>query len=128
MTLHHPVYKWRNGGVSQNPVACSASQTSLMARNFVQMYPDKDADGAPDATDNCIDDANADQMDSDADGEGDVCDATPFPPARRRSSSSSCDYGDASAASGAGCWVLAIPFAGLVMGRRRVLVFGTRTR
>jgi len=35
---------------------------------------DGDGDGTPDATDNCPADANADQLDSDSDGLGDVCD------------------------------------------------------
>ena len=36
---------------------------------------DSDADGIADVNDNCPGDANADQADSNADGEGDVCDA-----------------------------------------------------
>lgn len=39
--------------------------------------PDGDGDGAPDATDNCPDLANADQADGDGDGAGDVCDPRP---------------------------------------------------
>ena len=39
--------------------------------------PDGDGDGAPDATDNCIDTANSDQVDTDGDGLGDACDAEP---------------------------------------------------
>ena len=35
---------------------------------------DSDGDGIPDGTDNCLDDANADQIDSDGDGVGDACD------------------------------------------------------
>lgn len=36
--------------------------------------PDGDGDGAADDVDNCVEDANADQLDSDGDGMGDVCD------------------------------------------------------
>ncbi|MEE9371617.1 MAG: thrombospondin type 3 repeat-containing protein [Saprospiraceae bacterium] len=35
---------------------------------------DRDADGVANAIDNCPDDRNADQLDTDSDGEGDVCD------------------------------------------------------
>ncbi len=38
---------------------------------------DTDGDGVGDATDNCIDDANAGQEDADGDGVGDVCDNCP---------------------------------------------------
>lgn len=38
---------------------------------------DVDGDGVPDSTDNCKDVANADQVDADNDGLGDVCDAEP---------------------------------------------------
>jgi len=39
---------------------------------------DRDHDGAPNATDNCPDLANADQADGDNDGKGDACDACPM--------------------------------------------------
>ncbi len=39
---------------------------------------DTDGDGVPDIEDNCPETANADQLDSDEDGEGDACDASPF--------------------------------------------------
>src|SRR5207244_11757623 len=39
---------------------------------------DADGDGVPNARDNCPDKANAGQLDSDRDGQGDVCDATPY--------------------------------------------------
>jgi hypothetical protein len=38
---------------------------------------DADGDGVPDDTDNCPNDANADQADGDSDGAGDVCDPCP---------------------------------------------------
>lgn len=40
-----------------------------------QTLPDQDQDGVPDAEDNCPAVANADQKDSDGDGQGDACDA-----------------------------------------------------
>ena len=40
---------------------------------------DADADGVDDPADNCPDASNPDQLDSDEDGFGDVCDETPFP-------------------------------------------------
>jgi hypothetical protein len=44
---------------------------------------DSDNDGIPDASDNCPNVPNADQLDSDHDGLGDVCDPTPLPGPRR---------------------------------------------
>ncbi len=38
---------------------------------------DTDNDGVQDSSDNCVNDANADQADADNDGTGDVCDSTP---------------------------------------------------
>jgi hypothetical protein len=38
---------------------------------------DRDGDGIPDASDNCPDDANANQADDDKDGVGDACDVLP---------------------------------------------------
>lgn len=40
-----------------------------------EVVGDADGDGVKDDTDNCVDDANADQADADGDGQGDVCDA-----------------------------------------------------
>ena len=40
--------------------------------------PDFDGDGVPDIYDNCAGDPNPDQLDSDFDGLGDVCDSCPF--------------------------------------------------
>src|SRR5262245_46496436 len=42
--------------------------------------PDADADGVPDAADNCPAAANGDQVDADGDGIGDACDAPPPEP------------------------------------------------
>lgn len=39
--------------------------------------PDGDADGVPDATDNCRETPNPDQVDGDGDGAGDACDPRP---------------------------------------------------
>ena len=41
---------------------------------------DIDSDGVEDATDNCVNNANADQADDDGDGVGNVCDAFPSNP------------------------------------------------
>ncbi|MBZ0252717.1 MAG: metallophosphoesterase family protein, partial [Candidatus Methylomirabilis sp.] len=80
----------------------------VFERNFTHLYPDGDADGEPDATDNCRADANAGQLDSDGDGLGDVCDPTPLPPAppRRRSSG-----GCATSEGGGSPFAFAAPFA-----------------
>src|SRR5690606_36842770 len=43
----------------------------------VTLEPDRDVDGVPDDTDNCPDDANADQANQDGDASGDVCDICP---------------------------------------------------
>jgi sugar lactone lactonase YvrE len=43
----------------------------------LEVQPDTDGDGVPDATDNCPDRANPDQADADGDGLGDVCDNCP---------------------------------------------------
>jgi hypothetical protein len=41
--------------------------------------PDFDGDGVSDFLDNCVSVVNPDQLDTDADGLGDVCDETPEP-------------------------------------------------
>lgn len=42
------------------------------------VFEDTDLDGVSDATDNCANSANEDQVDSDDDGVGDICDVFPF--------------------------------------------------
>jgi hypothetical protein len=44
---------------------------------FTITNPDRDADGVPDASDNCPDQANSDQADADKDGVGNACEVLP---------------------------------------------------
>lgn len=53
----------------QNP-ANDSTQTALYSP-----IVDGDRDGAEDDDDNCVSDANSDQLDTDSDGKGDVCDS-----------------------------------------------------
>ena len=48
---------------------------SLSACGGGSSAPDADNDGVADTTDNCVNEANANQADSDGDGIGDICDA-----------------------------------------------------
>lgn len=57
------------------------SNVFLRAESFVNTTVDADFDNIPDGEDNCINVANADQMDSDGDSVGDACDVTAPPPA-----------------------------------------------
>jgi hypothetical protein len=50
----------------------------IASPGFAQTFLDVDTDGIPDAEDNCLVVANADQTDVEADGFGDVCDPSPF--------------------------------------------------
>src|ERR671925_485511 len=50
----------------------------IVPPGFAQTVPDVDADGIPDAEDNCLIVSNADQADADGDGFGDACELTPF--------------------------------------------------
>ena len=52
----------------------SRSATLNRHINFVPVSSDYDSDGVPDSTDNCPLNANTNQLDSDGDGIGDVCD------------------------------------------------------
>lgn len=51
------------------------SEKELTDFDFEDLYQDYDDDGVADTADNCPFEPNADQKDSDGDGQGDVCDA-----------------------------------------------------
>jgi len=51
--------------------------TTITVHVVAPSAPDADADGVPDASDNCPGVPNADQVDTDGDGQGDACDSTP---------------------------------------------------
>jgi Thrombospondin type 3 repeat/Beta-propeller repeat len=62
--------------------AGEANETTLTASGFTDTFiarfsgvVDTDGDGIADVDDNCPDDANANQLDTDLDGDGDACDA-----------------------------------------------------
>ncbi|MEZ4288131.1 MAG: MYXO-CTERM sorting domain-containing protein [Polyangiales bacterium] len=65
---------WSDGGENVHNV--HVTEDTTIVANF---GADNDGDGFADEDDNCPDDANADQLDSDDDGIGDVCDTTPEP-------------------------------------------------
>ena len=61
------------GGYLDNVVVNQT--TGSTTYDFDPAPPDADGDGVPDASDNCPSTANADQADTDGDGQGDACDA-----------------------------------------------------
>ena len=75
-----------------NATALSAILTLLLADDEPSGIVDSDSDGVPDDSDNCPEDANAEQLDSDDDGIGNACDECPEDP-------------DKASAGGCGCGV-----------------------
>ena len=73
--------------------------------SLVDLPPDVDFDGTPDATDNCPDTYNPDQSDTDFDGVGDACDNCPTVPNSRQEDGTppgSGDQDDSNAPNGVG--------------------------
>ena len=68
-------------GTEPEPTDCAPNGGSIRSPNGsivpVPQLPDRDGDGVPDLVDNCPDIPNPDQLDSDSDLIGDVCDPTP---------------------------------------------------
>ena len=62
------------GGACDDGNDCSTDDAYDTNCNCVGTVLDADSDGICDVDDNCVNDANADQMDTDNDGMGDVCD------------------------------------------------------
>ncbi|WP_235855744.1 gliding motility-associated C-terminal domain-containing protein [Flagellimonas aequoris] len=60
-------------GTSGDIAVVTAVGTGTLS-GFTYLYPDSDGDGFRDDVDNCASISNADQLDTDGDGEGDVCD------------------------------------------------------
>ncbi len=72
-----------NGNDNTNSNQCTSSSECMLGgfcMNGECVYDDQDTDGISDSQDNCPQNANADQADSDQDGTGDACDATPYGP------------------------------------------------
>jgi Thrombospondin type 3 repeat len=59
-------------GTFPEPTDCAPN-----SGNYASLPPDTDGDHVPDFADNCPASPNTDQLDSDQDGKGDVCDPTP---------------------------------------------------
>lgn len=61
-----------------NLVSDESKQTSAVLMGLLREHcTDADEDGVCDETDNCVSDDNLDQLDTDGDGKGDVCDVCP---------------------------------------------------
>ncbi len=66
-------FNWKLGGRKRGP--SPSEQRTIRLDDF--RPPDGDSDGVSDGTDNCPEDANAEQKDADSDGAGDACDDCP---------------------------------------------------
>ncbi len=69
------------GFSTKNLIVESGSGVLIKSGGTIKSIPqDSDNDGIPDVSDNCPFTPNANQLDTDGDGEGDVCDAFPNDP------------------------------------------------
>jgi hypothetical protein len=64
----------KSGGTGDSTFITGAGYPDGLAVDAVAPGADADGDGVPDSTDNCVNAANTDQVDSDGDGQGNVCD------------------------------------------------------
>lgn len=70
-------YSYTDGGSLTASTTRTVVVNAPVATSTPTTTPDQDNDTIPDSTDNCVAIQNVDQLDTDQDGEGDVCDQTP---------------------------------------------------
>ncbi|MEZ4265908.1 MAG: OmpA family protein [Myxococcota bacterium] len=105
-----------DGSGLETMVDCSVEVTGF---TVAPGKPDRDDDGAPDEADNCVDVANADQLDIDGDGLGDACD--PVDDGLRALGSGGCGGGPADSAP---LWPLALLALAWMWRRRAAAAVG----